>query len=223
MTNSLAAIIPARSNDSIIPGKNMLPIGGSNLLEHKIESLLSVPRIDNVIVSSDSDIYLDLASRLGADVDYRPSIHSSLSSDFSDFVEYIASKCTCDHILWAPVTAPLVSSCDFSSAITTYYEHLDSPYDSLITVESIQRYLLDDNGPLNFRFHPSRRSSNKLPTLYRYINAISIAPRASMLNWRYNWGPNPYKLVLPSIKALEICNMFDYELVLAAYNSSLTK
>jgi CMP-N-acetylneuraminic acid synthetase len=223
MTKSLAAIIPARLDDAIIPGKNLLPFGSSTLLEYKIETLMNVPLIDTIIVSSDSDIYLDVASRLGAVVDKRPSIHSSTTSDFSDFVEYIASNCSCDHILWAPVTAPLVTSFDFSSAITTYYEQLDSPCDSLITVDSIQRYLLDDNGPLNFRFHPSNRSSNRLPTLYRYINAITIAPRSSMLNWRYNWGPNPYKFLLPAIKALEICSMLDYEMVLAVYNSSCAK
>jgi CMP-N-acetylneuraminic acid synthetase len=114
-----------------------------------------------------------------------------------------------------------VGSSDYSIAIQQYFESLGEYYDSLISVECIQRFLLDDNGPLNFRFKPALRSSNKLPVLYHYVNAISIAPLESMLQWGYNWGPNPFKFILPPSKSIDICTLLDYKLALSIYESGI--
>lgn len=221
MNNSITALIPARACDSRIPNKNILPFAGKNLLTNKIDQLLAVPAISSIIVSSDSDEYLDYASSAGVIPVRRPSELSGLDASFSDFVRYTTSIVKDQHLLWSPVTAPLVDSSDYSSAIYQYFANLGKPYDSLISVECIQRFLLDDNGPLNFRFKPSQRSSNKLPTLYHFVNAISIAPLESMASWAYNWGPNPLKYVLPSSKSVDICSLLDYTLALSIYSSKV--
>jgi N-acylneuraminate cytidylyltransferase len=212
---SVTAVVPARLLDSTIPNKNILPFANSNLLIHKLQQLLGVSRITNIIVSSDSEEILNHARSLGVQAILRPAVFSASDTNFSDFVDYIADLCPDSNILWAPVTAPLVGQEDFTKAIDIYFKHIDSPNDSLITVECIQRHLLDDNGPLTFRFKPSQRTSNILPTLYHYVNAISIAPKESIRTWRYNWGMNPHKYILPPSKSIEICSMLDYELTLA--------
>jgi CMP-N-acetylneuraminic acid synthetase len=221
MNQSITAVIPARASDSNIPNKNILPFALKNLLTHKIGQLLSVPSIKTIIVSSDSDEYLDYASSAGAVAVKRPPELSSLDTCFSELVAYILTIAKDQHILWSPVTAPLVDSSDYSMAIRQYYENLGKPYDSLISVERIQRFLLDDNGPLNFRFKPALRSSNKLPILYHYVNAISIAPAESMSIWGYNWGPNPYRFVLPPSKSIDICTLLDYKLALSIHDSGI--
>lgn len=221
MSNSITAVIPARSSDSRIPNKNILPFARKNLLTNKIEQLLSVPAISSIIVSSDSDEYLDYASSAGVTAVKRPSELSGLDASFADFVRYTTTIVKDQHLLWSPVTAPLVDPSDYSSAIRQYFDNLGKPYDSLISVECIQRFLLDDNGPLNFRFKPSQRSSNKLPILYHFVNAISIAPVASIGAWGYNWGPNPFKYILPSSKAVDICSLLDYTLALSIHDSKV--
>lgn len=221
MNKYVTALIPARASDSIIPNKNVLAFAHKNLLTYKIEQLLSVPYIKRVIVSSDSDEYLDYACSAGAVAVKRPPEYSSLDCSFSEFVEYVLSIIKDEHILWAPVTAPLVAASDYSLAIRQYFECLGNPYDSLISVELIQRFLLDDNGPLNFRFKPALRAPEKLPVLYHYINAISIAPSDSMRSWMYNWGPNPYKLVLPPSKSIDICTLLDYRVALSIYEAGV--
>ena len=221
MNKSITAIIPARASDSMVSNKNILPFARKNLLTHKIDQLLLVPTINSIIVSSDSDEYLDYASSAGAIAVKRPSELSALDTCFSDFVKYISTIIEDQHILWSPVTAPLVDSSDYSTAIQQYFENLGKPYDSLISVECIQRFLLDNNGPLNFRFKPAQRSSNKLPVLYHYVNAISIASSESMLLWGYNWGPNPFKFILPPSKSIDICTLLDYKLALSIYDSGI--
>lgn len=219
MNNSITALIPVRSLDSQIPNKNILPFARKNLLTHKIDQLLSVPAISSIVVSSDSDEYLDYALSAGVTAVKRPSEYSGLDASFTDFIQYASTIVQDEHLLWAPVTAPLVDSSDYSSAIEKYLQNLGKPYDSLISVECIQRFLLDDNGPLNFRFKPALRSSNNLPTLYHFVNAICIAPHQSMVSWGYNWGPNPFKFVLPPSKSIDICSLLDYTLALSIYES----
>ena len=221
MNNSITAFIPVRASDSKIPNKNILPFARKNLLSHKIDQLLAVPAISSIVVSSDSDEYLDYASSAGVTAVKRPSEYSGLDASFTEFIRYTSTIVQDHHLLWAPVTAPLVDSTDYSTAIQKYLENLDKPYDSLISVECIQRFLLDDNGPLNFRFKPALRSSNMLPTLYHFVNAICIAPLQSIVSWGYNWGPNPIKFVLPPSKSIDICSLLDYTLALSIHDSQI--
>ena len=83
----------------------------------------------------------------GATAVKRPTKLSGIDSSFSEFVTYIAGIVNDNHVLWVSVTAPLVDASEYSHAIHRYFKILGSPYDSLISVERIQRYLLDDNGP----------------------------------------------------------------------------
>jgi CMP-N-acetylneuraminic acid synthetase len=55
------AIIPVRASSRRLPNKNIMPFGGKNLLTYKIEQLLKVDEVENIIVSSDSDEMLEMA------------------------------------------------------------------------------------------------------------------------------------------------------------------
>ena len=207
----LVAVVPARSFDEVLKNKNILSFGNSNLLVNKVKQLKKVDLIDEVLVSSDSKKYLDLVKSEDIIIDHRPIEFAALDSNFGDFVEYICSKVNANHILWASPTSPLVNSDDFSSAINKYFEIINNGYDSLISVNKIKRHMLDDNGPLNFRFKNSLRNNEKLPTLYEFTNGIVIAPRLSMIKWRYNWGFHPFKLEMNHIKIVDICNEWEYK------------
>jgi pseudaminic acid cytidylyltransferase len=213
----MVAIVPARKFDSQIHNKNILDFGGSNLLVHKIRQLKRVGEISRIIVSSDDLQYLEMARLEGVDTQLRPKEYSDETAEFGDFVEYMVNGIDANHIVWASPTSPLVDEVDFSSSINIYFGKIGPDYDSLISVTQITRHLLDSNGPLTFRFSGSQRNSSLLPTLYRFTNGISIAPRKSMLKWRYNWGFMPYQFHLSSIKSVDVCTMVDYDLARMLY------
>lgn len=206
----ITAIIPARAKDPILEDKNILPFGDSNLLTHKIRQLKKVNLIDEIIVTSESEKYLNLAKIEDVKVDLRPDKYSDINADFGDFLSYIVSKVETKHILWAPPTSPMIDESDFKNAINKYLEIIDNGYDSLITTSKLKRHLLDENGPLNFRFKESQRNNEALPTLYEFTNGIVIAPKESILKWKYNWGKMPYKYQIDSLKSIDICNSLDY-------------
>ena len=69
---SCIAIIPARSGSKGLKDKNILDLGGKPLLAWTIEAAKSSGCFDEVIVSSDSREYLDIAERYGARGHLRP-------------------------------------------------------------------------------------------------------------------------------------------------------
>lgn len=208
----ITAFIPARSSDHLLKNKNILPFGNSDLLTHKIQQLRHSARIKEIVVSSECSNIGDLAQRAGAKFVKRPVELSNLNADFNSLCEYAASIINDEHILWAPVTCPLITPLVFGECISHYFSSIEKGYDSLITVNKIKRFLLDENGPLNFRFVKSNRSSAKLPVLYEFVNAVCICKKSDMKKWRYNWGKIPYKFELPVHMQVDICDEFDYRL-----------
>ena len=68
------AIIPARSGSKGIIDKNLKLLYGKTLLEWSIEACKKSNFIDQIIVSTDSKKYADLAIKCGADVPFlRPA------------------------------------------------------------------------------------------------------------------------------------------------------
>ena len=209
--SNVIAIIPAREYDANLHNKNTLPFGRNNLLQHKIEQLKKVRLIDKVVVSTDSRSIAKLALESGVEVDDRPSEYSSHNSSFNTFINYIGLKyCEDELILWAPVITPFIDEKDYQSAIQIYRSMDKNIYDSLITVVKTKRHLLDQNGPLNFRFKVKNRSSQNLPDLFQYVNGISIARACDLVSWQYNWGEMPYMLEVSGKKAMDICDEVDY-------------
>lgn len=213
MTNfleTMIAVVPAREYDAHMPGKNVLPFNNTNLLVHKIRQLKKIFTPANIHVSSESPDYLRFATDEGVAADIRPMELASPEASFGDVVHHVASSLSCEHILWASPTSPLVDENDYEVAIDLYFKIIHKGYDSLITTNKLKRFLLDENGPLNFRFNIQERSTTKLPILFEFVNGIVIAPRKEMIKWRYNWGNLPYKLQLPPHKIVDICNEDEY-------------
>jgi CMP-N-acetylneuraminic acid synthetase len=209
---TLVAIVPARRADHHLPGKNVLPFGGTTLLAHKIRQLRRVARVEEVLVTSEDPDYLALARDEGATPWPRPEEFARLDADFGAFVRHVAGGVEAMHILWASPTSPLVDEADYASAIARYFHCLGEGYDSLVSVKEVKRNLLDDNGPLTFRFAPSTRHGPRVKRLFEFTNGVVLAPARAMVAWRYNWGPTPYKLELDPAKSVNICDAIDYEI-----------
>ena len=214
----ITVVIPARRQDKVLENKNILPFANSTLLHHKIAQLKVCDQAVKILVSTDCNEIAQIAKEVGATVALRPSHLSKLNADFSDLCEHISDIVDTEHVMWAPVTCPLITAKVFDTAIDDYFRATSDGFDSLISVNKIKRFLLDNNGPLNFRFYESKRDKASLPTLFEFINAISICSVENMKKWRYSWGKIPYKYELPINMQIDICDHFDYELAKAIYD-----
>lgn len=64
------AIIPARSGSKGLKDKNIKELNGKPLLAYSIEAALDSKQFDKVFVSTDSQIYADIAIQYGADASF---------------------------------------------------------------------------------------------------------------------------------------------------------
>jgi pseudaminic acid cytidylyltransferase len=69
--NKCCAIIPARGGSKGIPGKNIKLLNGKPLIHYTIESIVDAGCFDQIIVTSDSQEILSVASVLGVDTHLR--------------------------------------------------------------------------------------------------------------------------------------------------------
>ena len=200
MSDKITAVIPVKGNSTRLPNKNILPFGDSNLLQHKIEQLKQVKGLHEIIVSSDSDEMLAIGEKCGVKAIKRPQKYADESVPFGMFLEYLCDTIEGDHLLYACATSPCVEPYLYEKAINVYFEKLKEGYDSLITVSPYQTYLMDDNGPLNFKMGLEHKNSEQLPMMYHFTN-----------------GPKYYQLVINKREAADIDDLYDYEMAKALY------
>ncbi len=217
MNKLISAIIPVKGNSSRLPNKNILPFGNSNLLQHKIDQLKQVKGLHEIIVSSDSDEMLAIGERSGVKAIKRPLQYADESVPFGMFLEYICGIIEGDHLMWACATSPLVEPYLYEKAIKTYFEKMQEGYDSLITCVPYQTYLMDEKGPLNFKMGLEHKNSEQLPLLYHFTNGINLAPKDSVREWHYNYGPKAFRLLVNKREAADIDDIYDYEIAKALY------
>lgn len=63
---TVVAVVVARAGSKGVPGKNLAPIAGRPCVVWTIEQAVRAQSVDEVVVSSDSEAILDLASEMGA-------------------------------------------------------------------------------------------------------------------------------------------------------------
>ena len=210
MKTDITAIIPVREGSRRLRNKNIAPFAGTNLLLNKIEQLKKVPEVTKIVVSSDSDLMLEMAKRAGVETHKRAIEYcDEKTKTFGEVVRHIAESVDGEHILWATCTSPLVFPKTYKKAISEYFPALENGFDSLVSFEVIKRYLWNENGPLNYELGLKHVPSQQLPNLYIVTDGILLAPRKKMIEWSYFHGKNPYKFIIDKRTALDIDDGLD--------------
>jgi N-acylneuraminate cytidylyltransferase len=207
---SITAIVPVRAGSRRLKNKNVAPFAGSNLLINKIEQLKKVRELDNIVVSSDSDLMLEMAQACGASVHKRaPEFCDEKTKTFGEVVRHIAQCVEGEHILWATCTSPLVTPPTYKKAIKEYYSALGKGFDSLVSFEIIKRYLWDNKGPINYELGLKHVPSQELPDIFIVTDGVILAPRLKMIDWAYFHGKNPYRFIVDKRTGVDIDDGLD--------------
>ena len=80
--NRVLAFIGARSGSKGLKGKNIKQLNGKPLMAWTIEAALASEFVDTVIISTDSEVYAEIATSYGAQVVLRPE---ELAGDDASF------------------------------------------------------------------------------------------------------------------------------------------
>ena len=204
----IKALVAVRSGSERVINKNTRPFAGSSLLEIKLAQLQLVKELDGIIVNSNDDRMLDIASSYGVETIKREAHFASSSASMSDVYRNMAENFNADVIMYANVTNPLVCPSNYSHAIKTY-QKLSEKYDSLNSAHLIKEFMFLDNKPINYELEKQPRSQD-LPNIYALNFAISILTKENMINYKNVVGKSPYMYELNEAESIDIDTELDF-------------
>lgn len=151
---SVVALLPIKANSERIPGKNFRSFANKPLCRWILDSLLSVPEIDSVVINTDAR---SLLAKNGVVEGKRVVIRDrkpELCGDFVSMNKVLAddvANVEADIYLMTHATNPLLRSTTIHRAIETFRKSLDeATADSLFSVNRFQsRFYREDCTAVN--------------------------------------------------------------------------
>lgn len=154
-SQKLTCFLPCRKGSERVKRKNIKPFAGIEygLIQIKLDQLLSVDSIDEIILSTNDDEILSYAKGLN---ESRIILHqriedlSSSATSTDSLVAHALELITEGDILWTHVTSPFINTKQYEEIIKSYYQSLLEGYDSLMTTTELYSFLWQNEKPLNY-------------------------------------------------------------------------
>lgn len=229
---SIVAFIFARGGSKGLPGKNILNFAGKPLIVWAIEQAKSIPRIDKVIVSTDSEEIAEIALKAGAEVPYlRPK---DLASDNAPewmawrhaLNSYKNSEGTYPRVMLSlPATSPLRSLTDIENCLDVYET---AKADAVIGITDAHRnpyfnmVVKDKNQELNLVMSSDRAISRRQDADRIYdLTTVAYAIRPDFIFACESLFEGVVKsFEVPQERAIDIDTAFDFKVAELIFKSA---
>ena len=206
--------LPTRKGSERVINKNTRTFAGieGGILRVKIEQLLEVDRVKNIIVSTNDEATIEVVNSFNSDrikVVERPEYLCLSSTVIQDFINYIPSVVDAEHIFWVHTTAPFADVKILNSALDVYEKYVieEKTHDSLLSVSKIQQFLWSEkeNKCINHdRTKVLWPRTQDLEPLYEINHAFYINSKANFLKYHDRIGIKPFMFELDKIHSLDI-------------------
>ena len=217
---TLLAIIPARGGSKRLPRKNVLDLAGKPLIAWTIEAAKNSSYIDKIVVTSDDNEILQVASNHGADVIVRPAELANDTATTFDVIKHAIENKSghFDYVVVLQPTSPLRNSMHIDEAIELLFEKQADGIISICEAEHSPLWsnTLPDNGNLdNFILDKIKKTrSQDLPKYYRLNGAIYICNSVALLFQNsLMLDKQSFAYVMDVDSSVDIDTLHDFELV----------
>ena len=237
MSLKIIALIPARSGSKGIPHKNIKNYQKYPLIYHSIKIAKESKYITDIVVSTDSEEYQNIAVKYEAKCPFlRPSnISNDLSTDYEFIKHYIQwtqlndSNNIPDLIVQLRPTYPNRNIEELNKCIEIMINNID--YTSLRTVVKFEKspfkmYIIENNTLLplfekiNNLEEPYNRCRQELPDTYLHNGSIDIIRTKSFLKSNSITGDKIYPYIMNENEINDIDNIQDWAKSESAFNHS---
>lgn len=215
------AIIPARSGSKGLIDKNIKLLNGKPLLYYTIEAAIKSNLFSCVHVSTDSQLYAEIAEQYGADVPFlRNESLASDEADTWDVVRFVIKAYeeigrAFDTIAILQPTSPLRDKTDIIEAYNFYIENNANSVISVCEMEHSPLWsnVLSMNRSMeNFIMPENNKRRQDLPVYYRENGAIYIQDKELVLNYGNVYGKNSYAYIMSKEKSIDIDCSLDFKI-----------
>lgn len=226
LMNTLA-IIPARSGSKGLKDKNIRLLNGKPLLAYSIEAAIRSNQFDEIIVSTDSEKYAEIARIYGAHVPFlRSPEHSSDTATSWDVVKevldcYRKLGITFNIVALLQPTSPLRTSQDIVNAFRILHEKQAKAVVSVCEVDHSPLWCntLPENNSLD-KFLPEEiimKTRQKLDTYYRINGAIYLVDIPYLLSSRTIYDNKAFAYKMDVRNSIDIDDMVDFQIAEALF------
>ena len=214
--HALVALLPMKAHSERVPGKNFRPFAGKPLFRWILDSLLSLPAIDLVVINTDAG---DILARNGLTDGPRVRIRdrkqelcgdmTSMNLILADDIDAVGANT----YVMTHTTNPLLRADTIQRALTQYAEQRGKgTADSLFTVNRYQtRFYRADGSPVNHDPKNLVRTQDLEPWFEENSN-LYIFSRESFHATNARIGLRPTLFVQPKDEALDIDTPEDWAL-----------
>ena len=210
----ITAVIPVRKGSQRVKDKNLRPFAGTTLLDNKIQMLLKVPEIDEIVVNTNSEAAIELV-----ELDYqgtkvraqrREEFYASSQCSGSEFFKHLGEVTDTDLFIYTLCTSPFVKPETVSLCIKTYLKNLkENDYDCVSTVSSVKEFLWLDGKAMNYDPQNAPNSQN-LPDVVALNFGTTIISRENLIKYHNIIGKKPDFVITSDIEAIDIDTPLDF-------------
>jgi CMP-N-acetylneuraminic acid synthetase len=209
---SVVALVPMRHRSERVPGKNYRPFNGRPLFHHIVSTLLSVDRITEVVIDTDSPTITEQAAEVFPTVRVigRPAHLLGGDVPMTAVLQHDASLFPSAWYLQTHSTNPLLQRSTIDNALDRMEESLGSR-DSLFSVTRWQTRLYDAEGrPINHDPNVLLRTQD-LPPVFEENSNLYVFTAAQIAAGR-RIGDAPILFEIDPLEAMDIDNEHDFVL-----------
>ena len=219
MSRNSLAIIPAKGASTRLPKKNILPLAGKPLVGWTIEAAIDSKQFNKVVVSSEDDGVLDVASKWPVELIKRPPKLAVDPAGCIDVAKHVITELEshgeeygCITILMP--TSPFRTAQDISSAMESFLnnninclisvsEFSHTPFNALVINEQNQLAPINTSG--------FGKKTQELPVAYRPNGAIFIM-EINTIKSSSSLFPEPMcPYIMSQERSIDIDNQLDLE------------
>jgi len=226
MNDSLTIFLPVRKGSNRVKNKNTRRFSKykDGLLELKLEQLVTIAGINEIIVSSNDEKCLEITRKYQTShpqirLDERPDYLGSDNTDLVELINYAGELAVSDHILWTHVTSPFVNSNLYQDMVERYFSVIDIGFDSLMSVKIIQNFIWDKerNDIINRKGMERWPRTQDLKPLYEINSAAFVASKKIYKENEDRVGQEPFLFELDDIASMDIDWESDFKLAEILY------
>lgn len=223
-------VIPARGGSKGIPRKNIKDLGGRPLIHYSIDVARAMSPDSQIIVSTDDDEIMRVASSTGLKIEYRRP--TALGSDSTgsrevilDVMNYAESRgLTYNKVVLLQPTSPLRTAEDVAACIELYTPEIDmvvsvteascNPYYDCFETSSESGYLHVSKGDGLI----TRRQD--APEVWQYNGAVYVINPQSLRDKSLGEFTRRVPYVMPRERSLDLDTPLDWLVMEHAMNSN---
>lgn len=216
------AIIPARSGSKGLKDKNVKLLNGKPLMAYTIEAAIRSAVFDVIFVSTDSELYAEIARGYGADAHFlRSEVNSSDQASSWDTVREVIMQFEkegflFDEIMLLQPTSPLRTSEDIINAFIIFEKQNAMAVESLTEMDHSPLWsntLPSDMSMDGFFNEYSNMPRQALPIYYRENGAIYLVKR-TLIDKRDPeiFAKGCYAYIMPRKRSIDIDVELDFKI-----------